>query len=563
MTRDKRSFDPVSLGIMWDRLISITDECVSALVRTSFSAIVRESYDLSVVLFAPNGNSLAQGTFSMPSFTGTAPTTIRHMLKRFPPHTLQPGDVIITNDPWLGTGHLFDVNVMRPVFRGSKLVAYTLSITHLPDIGGRGFSATASQFFEEGLRIPICKLVRAGRLNEDLIELIEQNVRVSGQVIGDLKANITCNEVGGRLLLQFMDEYGIDDLAPLSEAIIGQTERAMRERIARIPQGVYRNEMPYEGPDGALRLCCAVTVKGDSVHFDFAGTDPAVDLAINVPFCYTHAFAAYSLKCVTIPTIPNNEGCIRPITVVAPEGCILNALPPRATGARHVTGHFVNPLVFGALADAVPDGIQADCGSHDILSFQGRDRSGRDMANMYFSASGFGALRGKDGESATPAPANITGTPSEVWENLTGMTVISRRLFPNSGGAGEFRGGLGQEVVLRNDTGYPMTASFFAQWTEFPTRGKHGGGDGNVRRYWINGERVNPRGRFVLKPGDTVRFVSPGGGGFGDPRARHLDKVARDVANGFVTIDGALRDYGVSIGSDGRPVRRVPTAVTG
>jgi N-methylhydantoinase B len=541
------TFDPVSLGIMWDRLISITDECVSALVRTSFSAIVRESYDLSVVLFAPSGKSLAQGTFSMPSFTGTAPDTMRHMLRRFPPETLRPGDVLITNDPWMGTGHLFDVNVVRPVFRGDRLVAYTLSITHLPDIGGRGFSATASQFYEEGLRLPICKLVREGKINDDLIELIEANVRVSGQVIGDLKANITCNEVGGRLLLQFMDEYGIDDLGPLADAIIGQTERAMREKIALIPDGIYRNEMPYEGPDGPIKLACKVEVSGDSVHVDFAGTDPAVGLAINVPLCYSKAFACYSIKCVTIPNIPNNEGCIAPITVSAPEGCILNAQPPCATGARHVTGHFVNPLVFGALAEALPDQIQGDCGSHDILAFQGKDREGRDIANMYFAASGMGALRGKDGEAATPAPANITGTPSEVWENLTGMTVLSRRLFPDSGGPGESRGGLGQEVVLRNDTGHPMTVSFFAQWTDFPPRGKHGGKPGQVRRYWINGEQVNPRGRFALNPGDTIRFVNAGGGGFGDPKARQPEKIAADVRNGYVSREGALRDYGINI----------------
>lgn len=547
MSQAAGRFDPVSLGIMWDRLISITDECISALVRTSFSAIVRESYDLSVVLFSPSGRSLAQGTFSMPSFTGTAPDTMRHVLRRFPPETLRPGDVLITNDPWMGTGHLFDVNVVRPVFRDGRIVGYTLSITHLPDIGGRGFSATASQFYEEGLRLPVCKLVREGKINEELLEFIEANVRVSGQVIGDLKANITCNEVGGRLLLQFMDEYGIDDLEPLAEAIIGQTERAMREKIAQIPDGVYRNEMPYEGPDGPIRLACAVTVQGDRVHVDFAGTDPAVGLAINVPLCYAKAFAAYSIKCVTIPGIPNNEGCIAPITVSAPEGCILNALPPSATGARHVTGHFVNPLVFGALAKALPDHIQADCGSHDIVAFQGKDRLGRDMANMYFAASGMGALRGKDGEATTPAPANITGTPSEVWENLTGMTVVSRRLFPDSGGPGESRGGLGQEVVLRNDTGHPMVVSFFAQWTDFPPQGKHGGRPGQVRRYWINGEQVNARGRYPLKPGDTIRFVNAGGGGFGDPRARKPEKLMDDLRNGFVTPEGALRDYGFKV----------------
>ena len=242
----RNRFDPVSLGILWDRLISITDEILAALVRTSFSTNVRESHDLSVILFDSNGSSLAQGTYSVPSFTGTAPATIRHMLGRFPPDTLQPGDVVITNDPWLGTGHLYDINVMRPVFRGQRLVGYTMSIVHLPDIGGRGFSTNAAEVYEEGLRLPICKLVNAGKLNEELLELIRTNVRVNEQVVGDLMANITCNEVGERLVIEFMDEYGIDDLVPLSKAIIGQSEKAMRERIKEMPDGVYENKIRLE-----------------------------------------------------------------------------------------------------------------------------------------------------------------------------------------------------------------------------------------------------------------------------------------------------------------------------
>ena len=344
------AIDPVSLGIMWDRLISITDEVLSALVRTSFSSNVRDSYDLSVLLFSANGMSLAQGTYSVPSFTGTGPATLRHMLARFPPDTLRPGDIIVTNDPWLGTGHLYDINVMGPVFRHGRLAGYSMSITHLPDIGGRGFSATARSVYEEGLRLPVCALVRAGEPNRELLELIRTNVRVPDHVVGDLNANITCNAVAGRLLVEFMDEYHIEDLVPLSRQILELSERAMRERIREIPDGRYDHRVRIEGEESPITLACAVAIDGDRCHIDFGGTDPAIDFGINVPLCYTRAFAAYAVKCLTTPMIPNNEGSFAPITVSAPEGCILNAQPPFPTGGRHIVGHFVTPLVMGALA---------------------------------------------------------------------------------------------------------------------------------------------------------------------------------------------------------------------
>jgi N-methylhydantoinase B len=248
-----QALDAVSIGILWDRLVSITDEIQLALVRTSFSTTVRESYDLSCVLFDARGNALAQGSYSLPSFTGTAPATLKHMLARFPAETLRRGDVIITNDPWLGTGHLFDVSVMRPVFRGDALVGYTMSVTHLPDIGGSGWSATSSEMYQEGLRLPVCRLVDAGRLDDRLIEIIASNVRTSEQVVGDVMANLTCNEVGGRLLLEFMDEYGIDDLAPISDAIIRQSEAAMRNALRAMPAGRYESALTIEGRDGPIR----------------------------------------------------------------------------------------------------------------------------------------------------------------------------------------------------------------------------------------------------------------------------------------------------------------------
>lgn len=541
------TYDPIALGIQWDRLIAIADEIISALVRTSFSTNVRESYDLSCVVFDRHGRSIAQGAYSVPSFTGTAPTTLAHMLRRFPADSLRPGDVIATNDPWMGTGHLFDVNVMQPVFRGTDLVGYAMSITHLPDIGGAGFSATAREVYEEGLRLPIIRLARGGEIDETWIELIRTNVRVPEQTIGDLMANVTCTNVGARMLLEFMDEYGISDLTPLADAILAQSERAIREELRRIPEGVYENAIDIEGHAAPLRLACRITIADGEAHADFAGSSDAVPAAINVPLCYTRAMTCHAIKCLTTPKIPNNEGSVRPIHATAPAGSILNALPPSPTGGRHIVGHFVNPLVYGALARALPDRVQADSGMLNLINVQGRTREGGGVSSIFFASGGFGALRGLDGAATTPAPSNMTGTPVEVWENLTGMFVESKALLPDSGGPGEFRGGLGQRIALVNDSGHPMTVSCLAGRTEFAPAGIAGGMAGGMRRIAINGETVHPKGRYVLAPGDRIDTVEAGGGGYGDPLRRAREAIAADLRTGFVTPEAAQRDYGFEI----------------
>src|SRR5262249_2990634 len=370
-TMNGQTFDAVNLGIMWDRLVSIVDEIVSTLVRTSFSTIVNESYDLTCVVLDAEANSVAQGTFSVPVFIGSAPITLRHMLKRYPAETLKPGDVIMTNDPWLGTGHLYDITMVRPVFRNGLIVAYTLSITHLPDIGGSGFGSSALDVYHEGLRLPICKLYEQGRLNQMIVEIIRTNVRVPEQVMGDIMANVACNEVGGRELLAFMDEYGLDDLGPLSRAIRGQSEAAMRAKIRALGAGSWSNHIKVEGFDGPCDYAVRIDVAGDGVAFDFAGTSGCVRAAVNVPFCYTNAMALHAIKSLLLPNIPNNAGSIAPISVSAPPGSILNALPPFATGGRHAMGHFVTPLIYGALAQALPDRVQAGSGMMNLITFQG------------------------------------------------------------------------------------------------------------------------------------------------------------------------------------------------
>ena len=402
MSTPNDTIDLVDLGIMWDRLVAITDETVSTLVRTSFSTIVRESYDLTVVLLDADGALIAQGTYSLPVFIGTAPETLRHMLRRFPPETLVPGDVVITNDPWMGTGHLFDINVMRPVFRDGRIVAYTLSITHLPDIGGTGFGAAASEIYHEGLRLPIGKLVRAGEIDPFLIELVRVNVRAPEQVIGDLMANVTCNEVGSRRLLEFMDEYRLDDLRPLSGAIREQSERVTRERIAAMRDGTYHHRVEIEGIDGSMTLACAVKIAGETIRIDFAGTGPSVRRGINVPFCYTRAMSLYTIKCITAPSLPNNEGATAPITVVAPTGLDPQRLATLSDRRASRDRHFVTPLVFGALAQAAPDAVQADCGMMDLVTFHGTHPDGRPIATIYFAAGGFEHSRAATGPTSRP-----------------------------------------------------------------------------------------------------------------------------------------------------------------
>ena len=539
-----KTFDAVSLGIMWDRLVSLVDEIVSTLVRTSFSTIVNESYDLTCVVLDAEANSIAQGTFSVPVFIGSAPITLRHMLKRFPPATLKPGDVIFTNDPWLGTGHLYDITMVRPVFHKGRIVAYTLSITHLPDIGGSGFGSSAVEVFHEGLRLPICKLYDEGRLNELMVEIIRSNVRVPEQVMGDIMANVACNEVGGRELLSFMNEYNLDDLTDLSRAIRSQAEAAMRGKIRKLGPGTYRNHIQVEGFDGPCDYVVRIDVKDESVYYDFTGTSGCVRAAVNVPFCYTNAMALHAIKSLLLPTIPNNAGSIAPISVFAPPGCILNAQPPFATGGRHAMGHFVTPLVYGALAQALPDRVQAGSGMMNLITFQGVRRDERPFSTLYFAAGGYGALRDLDGRSTLPHPSNMATVPVEVWETLTHTTIESKRLLPDTGGPGQWRGGLGQEVILRNDSGHLITTLGMGNRTLFPARGIFGGGDGSLRMHAIDGNPIHAKGRHDLAPGQRMRIVEAGGGGFGDPKARAPAAIAEDVAQGYVSAWAAQEIYG-------------------
>ena len=520
-----QQYDPITLQILWGRLIATVDEASATLVRTSFSTVVRESNDFACVLLDARGRSLAQSTASVPSFIGTLPVTVRHFLEEFPPETLEPGDVLLTNDPWMGTGHLPDISVGRPVFRDGRLVGFAASVAHAPDIGGRIRSPDAREVFEEGLRLPILKLMKAGKPNEDLLKLIEYNVRVPDMVVGDLMAQVAANDMSARRLLQMMDEHGLNDLEELASEIHGYSEAAMRQAISQVPDGVYRYGFQTDGFEKPLTVQIEVRVDGDTVDVDYAGSSPQVDRALNVVPNYTYAYTAFAIKAALSPDIPNNEGGFRPISVHAPEGSIFNPRFPAAVGGRAVMGHFLPAAVFGALAQIVPEKVQAASGSPLwCMNVSGLDERGRRVATMFFVNGGQGASAHKDGISCISFPSNMSNTPIEVLEHTAPVEIEEKRLAEGSGGKGRRTGGMGQQVAVRIRSQGPATIAFLADRTKFPAFGLEGGYEGALGSITLNGRPLDPKRIHVVQPGDLVVLSTPGGGGFGKPEEEVLEE---------------------------------------
>jgi N-methylhydantoinase B len=537
-----RQFDAVELELLWRRLISLVDEAAAALVRTSFSTLVRESYDFSCVVTDATGQSLVQATESIPSFIGTLPETVKHFIRLFPIETLQPGDVLITNDLWLGTGHLPDITVAKPIFRGGRVVAFSASTAHAPDIGGKIRSPEPREVFEEGLQIPPMKLMRAGVTDETLVAMIRQNVRTPEQTMGDLWAQVVALDLMEERLHVLMEQAGLDDLADLAAEIHRRCESAMRNAIAALPDGTYHSELKTDGlMDTPITIKLALTIDGDSIRADFTGTDAQVDRAINCALCYTYAMVMYGVKVCTSPNLPNNEGAWRPISIVAPAGCIVNPQFPASGGSRMLIGHYLPMLVFGCLGQIVPERVMAACGSPMWgMNQSGVNADGKPYANMFFFNGGMGGNMQGDGISCLSWPSNVSSTAVEVSEHIAPIRIHYKRLRPDSGGPGRHRGGLGQEILIESRSPTPIAVSFLAERTIFPAFGIEGGQDGAPGVLQINGEKVDPKRQYVLKTGDTVMLATPGGGGHGDPRERSAAAIARDLAEGYVTQPAPL-----------------------
>lgn len=541
--------DPVRLEVMWNRLISVVNEQATALMRTSFTTIVREAGDLSAGVFDTRGYMIAQAVTGTPGHINAMATCIHHFLAVFPPESLAPGDVLITNDPQKTSGHLHDFTVITPVFRNEALVGYFGNTCHVLDIGGIGLSTDGRSMFEEGLYVPITKLYDRGEPNHQLLQILAANVRAPEPVLGDIHAQAAGNDVGAARLIEFMDEFKLNSLEPLADEIIGRSERAMRTAIAALPDGTYRNTIYSDGYEEPVRLQVAITKSGDSMVVDWAGSSPESKRGINVVLNYTHAYTTYALKCALAPDVPNNEGSFRPVTVTAPPGSILNAQQPAAVAARHIIGHFLPGAVFGALAEALPNQVIAE-GAANIwnLQFTGHDLAGRPFTYVWFSCGGTGARPNKDGIHATAFPSGISGVPAEVIEQLTPIVLRKREIRTNSAGPGRYRGGCGQtlEVAVRTDRSYRFAPLF--DRLQHAAAGYGGGGDGALADIALSsGEHYTHKGSRELDPTVEITLHLPGGGGFYDPLTRDPAAVLADVANGLVTVDAARRDYGVIV----------------
>lgn len=550
------TLDSIALEILWNRLLSVCNEQQVALIRTAFSTVVRESVDLACGVFDTRGYMIAQSLTGTPGHINSMATGVRHFLAAYPPATLGAGDVLVTNDPWMTAGQINDFTVLSPVFNGDKLVGYFASTCHTPDIGGHILSAEAHEVYEEGLRVPITKLFDRGTPNQELLKLVRANVRTPEETVGDLYAQASSNAVGARSLLKFMNEFSLDTIDPLADQVISRSEQALRDAISRIPNGRYTNETWSDGFEEPILVKVAVTVEDRDIYIDFAGSSPQSRRGINVVMNYTHAYASFAIKAAVCPEVPHNEGAFRPVHVSAPRGSILNCVEPAAVASRHLIGHFLPNVIFGALAEAMPGRLLAGGAEPVWISMWRGEVAGSPGPFTFslFQLGGAGARATKDGLSTTGFPSGVGGVPAEVIESLSPMMQHHRELRADSGGAGRFRGGLGQRTEMRYLGDKPWSVSAMIDRVRHPGSGLAGGRPGACGEFIVNdNERPQPKALVTLAPESRVQLNLPGGGGYGDPFTRDPERVLWDVVEGYVSLAAAEREYGVVIRFLGRP----------
>jgi N-methylhydantoinase B len=524
---------------MWNRLISVVEEQALTLLRTAFSTSVRESGDLSAGVFDPSGQMLAQAVTGTPGHVNTMAEAVLHFMNEIPREEMFEGDTYVTNDPWKGTGHLHDITMVSPSFLNGELIAFFACTAHVVDVGGRGFGADGKSVYEEGLQIPIMKFAERGKVNRDLVKILRSNVREPNQVVGDFYSLAACNEVGQRRLVDMMKEIGLSSLDNLGEFIFTRTRAAMLQRIMALPRGSWSNELVTDGYDEPIKLAATVSVRDDHVDVDFSGTDPMSRWGINCPIIYSKAYASYALKCVVAPDIPNNSASLALFTVSSPIN-ILNAVRPAPVSLRHIFGHMVPDLVLGAIAKALPgqipvEGAGALWNIH-ISASPVAGGAGRRAEVLMFNSGGMGARPEVDGLSATAFPSGVQTMPIEATEHTGPIVIWRKELRPDSGGDGEFRGGLGQVLEIAAIDGHEFDFSAMFDRVQNAARGRDGGKDGVGGVVELDdGTTMRPKGWQHVPAGRRLILKLPGGGGYGDPAKRSADARAEDRSKGYVT----------------------------
>ena len=553
------ALDPITIQLLWNRLVSIVDEASSGLIRTAYTPSVKEYHDFCCAIFDRQGRLLSHSTITTPGLLGVIPDIMANFARVHPGESLKPGDVLITNDPWLASGHLIDVTVAAPIYHRGALVAYALCIVHHLDMGGRMATLESKDIYEEGLKIPILKLYREGVLNESVYEFIRANTRVPDKILGDLRAQLIANHVCTRGLLRLMEEYGLADIDALADEIIGRTEASLRRKIAQLPSGTYPYAVtlpPLPGSKECVDIKVAVIIDGDRIVLDYRGSSGEVGAAVNCCLNMTKSYSSYPIKAALDPEVPSNHGALLPITVVADEGTVVNCRPPAATWGRTMISHLYPEIMFGALERVIPElvlGGQGCCPANEIY-LHGHRKDGRAFMAISNHMGGYGGSARQDGHSGLCFPFNTRDIPIEVTEAEATVMYVRKEFVPDSGGPGKNRGGLGQVVdfeVLGGDHGpaegylaSSVRLSGRSEDSTFPVLGRLGGKNGRGYGLWVNDKPAEHGVYRRLYPGDRVRFQVSGGGGYGDPKKRERQRIERDIAEGYVTPEGARRDYG-------------------
>ena len=525
----------IDLQIMWNRLISVVEEQAQTLLRTAFSPIVREAGDLSAGVFDRHGRMLAQAVTGTPGHVNSMAESVKYFIEHFGLENMKPGDAYITNDPWMGTGHLNDFVITTPCFHKGKLVGMFSCTSHLMDIGGIGFGPDATDVFMEGLYIPFLKLLDEGKVNETLMAMIRANTRLPVDTIGDVYSLAACNDVGCLRLVEMMEEFELDDLDSLATHIIDRSREAVLAEIAKLPKGTWSNTMVTDGYDEPITLSATTTISDTGIHVDYTGTSPAAKRGINVAMSYTLAYTAFGLGCIVSSKVPNNAGSLEPLTVSAPPGCILNAQKPAPVLIRHVIGQMLPDVVFGCLRQAIPDRVPAE-GAACLwnLNVRGFVETG-EGGNYGFmmtvtSNGGTGARPHSDGLSATAYPSGVKGTPVEIAEQITPLLFWKKELRQDSGGAGKTRGGLGQVIEIESNIGQPFDLLAGFDRIDYPARGRDGGENGaNGVVAFKSGKVLKGKGFVLIPPNERLVIMTPGGGGMGPATERDAAALQRDI----------------------------------
>ncbi len=544
--------------VMWNRLIAVVEEQAQALLRIAFGTITREAGDLSAGVYDVQGNMIAQAMTGTPGHVNTMATAVAHFFKHFPRETMKPGDVYVTNDPWLGTGHLFDYVMLTPVFLGKKLVAFFASTCHVIDVGGVGMSAKANSSFEEGTLIPHIKMRKEGEINEELLSVILANSRNPLEVRGDILSLVSANDTGARRLISMMREFKLTSIEPLAKHILTQSEKGAREAIRALPEGEWSYEMPLDGYERPITIKAKLTIRGGKITIDFSGSSPASIYGINSPRTYTHAYSVFGLKAVIAPHVPNNIGSLSCFDLVTEPGTCVDPIRPSPVTARHVIGQMLADAVFGCLAQALPGKVQAEsAGSIWIISLSSAHGRGpahetakaKNFSVISMGLGGIGGRPGKDGLATMAFPSGVGTIPIEITETQCPLYFKRKEFLLDSGGPGQWRGGISQAIEIANREAAPFTISAATfDRIRFAAQGRDGGKpgrQGSARRG--SGEPLPDKGIHVIATGDSLILELPGGGGFGDPKKRDAALIEADVKAGLVTEESARSDYGYPI----------------